>query len=134
MATIDEAGPSPRTDLTAQHAARVDACWPRVHVEFGQVTADAAGERVRALVQLGGLAPADVRVELVPCGSGAMPARAAREEHRMFSSQALGNGGFVFETRLPGRRPARRQEWLVRVHPSEPFEEPRVEHQFRSDL
>jgi hypothetical protein len=119
----------PRPDLAARHAIRLDACWPRVCVESAQVTAGVTGECARVLVQLGGLTPADVRVELTPlCREE--PDAAAHAEHRMFSSQSYHNGCFVFETRLPAYEAAL-QEWLVLVHPSEAVDEPRVEHRFR---
>ncbi len=130
MVTVDQAGQSPLADLRTRDAARVDACWPHLHVELVQVTSDAAGERARAFVQLGGLTPADVRVELVRTRSGATPAPATHEEHRMFSSHALGNGGFVFEAGLPDHDASKPEEWLIRVHPSETLEEPRVEYRF----
>src|SRR5688500_19737891 len=84
--------------LVARHAARVDACWPLVHVESVHVAPGPSGDRAHALVQLGGLAPADVRVELISTS----PADSAeREERRMCSIQAYGNGCGVFEATLP---------------------------------
>jgi hypothetical protein len=80
-------------------------------------------------VQLGGLTPADVRVELMPLGPEG-PDTATPAEHRLYSSQALGNGCFVFDATFPpSDAPA--QEWLVHVHPSEAVEEPRVEYHFQ---
>jgi hypothetical protein len=116
--------------LVARHAARVDACWPLVHVESVHVAPGPSGDRAHALVQLGGLAPADVRVELISTS----PADSAeREERRMCSIQAYGNGCVVFEATLPPHDVARPHEWLVHVHPSEALEEPRVEYQFRTE-
>jgi hypothetical protein len=121
------------SDRIARHAARFDACWPSVHVESVQVTSGLAGELARAVVQLGGLAPADVRVELMPAGAGTAPLLAGHDEERMFSIHALDNGCFVFEATLPHRDTGQPEEWLIHVHPSEALEEPRVEHRFRLD-
>ena len=124
-------GSSHRRDIAAHHAARLDACWPFVRVYSVQVTPTESGERARALVQLGGLTPADVRVELL----AAEPVEDAPAQHgqlRMFSTQAYGNGCFVFDAGLPADDSAQPREWMLHVHPSEAFEEPRVLYRFRS--
>lgn len=119
----------PTPTLIARHAARLDRCWPLVRVESVQIMAGAAGDCVHALVQLGGLVPADVRVEVMPVGAEGVAAD-SRGERRMFSSHALANGCFVFDVSLPHHDSAEPQEWLIHVHPSEALEEPRVEHRF----
>ena len=74
--------------------------WPRVHVCFAEVLR--AGEdfsqgrpRLRAVVQLGGLTPADVRVTARLATAGPEPA--SREPLRLWSVQSHHNGAFVFE-------------------------------------
>ena len=124
-------GASHQREIAAHHAARLDACWPLVRVCSVQVTPTDTGERARALVQLGGLTPADVRVELF----AARPAEGAPAQHgqlRMFSTQAYGNGCFVFDAGLPADDSAEPREWMLHVHPSEACEEPRVLYRFRS--
>jgi len=84
----------PQRDLAAHHAARLAACWPLVRVCSVKVTPTDAGERACAVVQLGGLTPADVRVELFAAEAGeGTPAQ--HGELRMFSIQAYDNGCFV---------------------------------------
>jgi len=122
---------SPQRMLAAPHAARLAACWTFVQVRSVRVTPTETGERARALVQLGGLTPADVRVELFAAGS-AEAAPAHHGQFRMFSTQAYGNGCFVFEAGLPPTDGARLREWTVHVHPSEAVEELRVQYRFRS--
>jgi hypothetical protein len=122
-------GSRPHESLLAQHAARVGACWPLVHVESVSVAPGPSGDRARALVQLGGLAPADVRVELI---STSLADSAEQDERRMCSIQSYGNGSVVFEATLPPHDVARAHEWLVHVHPSEALEAPRVEYHFRT--
>jgi hypothetical protein len=82
--------------------------WPRVHVCFAEVLR--AGEdaiqrrpRLRAVVQLGGLTPADVRVtaRLAAAGSEA----ASREPLRLWSVQSHHNGAFVFEAATAAEPP-----------------------------
>ena len=130
MPTVDPTNSVTPSEHVARHTARLDACWPHVRVEFVQVHPEAMGHRVRASVQLGGLTPADVRVELIP-RMGSPATATASGELRMFSTQTLGNGCFVFEARIPHRDAPAVPEWLIHVHPSEALEEPRVEHPFR---
>ena len=123
----------PQRDRAARHAPRLDACWPLVRVFSVTVTPTEVGEQARALVQLGGLTPADVRVELFAAGADER-APEQHDELRMFSTQAYGNGCFVFDARLPPGDSARPREWTVHVHPSEAVEEPRVQYHFRSGV
>lgn len=123
---------SPQRDLAARRAGFVDACWPLVRVESVQVAPTDAGERARALVQLGRLTPADVRVELFAAGAADATPTAQHGELRMFSTQSYDNGAFVFEAILPPGDAARPREWRIHVHPSEASEEPRVQCHFRS--
>lgn len=114
--------------LIARHAARLDACWPHVRVESTSVTRGASGECATAVVQLGGLVPADVRVELVSVHD-ARSASPPPVERRMACSHALDNGSFVFEVTLPPHDGVAR-EWVIHVHPAEALDEPRVERHF----
>ena len=116
----------------ARYTARLDACWPQVRVESAQLSRGPSGARACAVVQLGGLAPADVRVELVPASRAQAVLPPGHGEYRMFSRQSYHNGSFVFETTLPRQEAERNREWLIHVHPSEALEEPRVEYRFRS--
>jgi len=121
----------PQRDLAAHHAARLAACWPLVRVCSVKVTPTDAGERACAVVQLGGLTPADVRVELFAAEAGeGTPAQ--HGQLRMFSIQAYDNGCFVFDAGLPPGDSAQPREWMLHVHPSEALEEPRVQYRFRS--
>jgi hypothetical protein len=106
----------------------IHTCWPRIRVESAQVTRGATSDCVRAVVQLGGLTPADVRVEIVPASQGG-----GSTGFRLFSSHALGNGCFVFEATVPERDVAKASEWAVRIRPTEAIDEPQVEFRFRPD-
>ena len=123
---------SSRPDLAARHAARLDACWPCVRVESVRVVPTAGAERASALVQLGGLTPADVRVELFEYDATEGKPAALHDQLRMFSTRTYDNGCFVFDVSLPAGDPARPREWMIHVHPSEALEEPRVLFRFRS--
>jgi hypothetical protein len=123
--------PSPQvqpsvTDRASRHAARLRACWPSVQVESALLTTSPAGDHGHAVVQLGGLTPADVRVELLPLDP-ALAERSPRGGYRLFSSQAYGNGCFVFEVALPAGSADQGGEWIVHVHPTEADEDTRVE-------
>lgn len=120
----------PRRDLASRHAARVAACWPLVRVESVDVRPAPAGEHARALVQLGGLTPADVRVELYVADASAALQTAQRGQLRMCSTQSYDNGRFVFEATLPAGDEV--CEWTIHVHPSEASDEPRIHYRFRS--
>jgi hypothetical protein len=82
------------------------------------------------VIQLGGLTPADVRVELMPIDPE-LPRADRSTEHRMFSSHAYDNGCFVFEASLPTGDTAQLHDWAILVHPHEAADEPRVEYRFR---
>src|SRR5690242_9155237 len=88
------------TDRASRRAARVHACWPGVRVESALLTTSADGDHGHVVVQLGGLTPADVRVELIPVDAE-LAEHCPRGGYRLFSSQAYGNGCFVFEVALP---------------------------------
>jgi len=133
MDTTQTGTPSPATPLGERHAARLNACWPGVRVDSVQVVPMDAGKRLRALVQLGGLAPADVRVELVPATEAEDERIGTHEGRWMFSSHSLANGCFAFDVTLPLGDSALPDEWVIHVHPIEAHEEPRVEHRFRVD-
>ena len=121
-----------RSGPAARHAARVAECWPSVRVKEAQVTPCESGERARAVVYLGCLTPADVRVELTPARAGMADVAMPPGGHRLFSSQGYGNGCFVFDTTLRAGATARSSDWMLHVHPTEALEEPRVEYRLRS--
>ena len=112
---------SPST-LPPQYVQLLDTCWPRVCVESADVAPGAGGHLyAHAVVQLGGLRPADVRVELVRIGAG------TAAERRMFSDQSYDNGAFVFETSVARTDVSRADHWVIHVHPAEAVDEPQVE-------
>lgn len=114
------------TDRASRRAARLQACWPDVRVESALLTTSPGGDHGHAVVQLGGLTPADVRVELLPLDPE-LADHGPRGGYRLFSSQAYGNGSFVFEVALPSGSTTRDGDWLVHVHPAEADEGTRVE-------
>lgn len=122
--------PLRRPDVAARSAPSIDACWPRVRVESAQIAPGGTGDCARAVIQLGGLTPADVRVELMPI-SPELSSTDSPAEHRMFSSHAYDNGCFVFEAPLPTGDTAQMHDWSIHVHPHEAADEPRVEYRFR---
>jgi hypothetical protein len=74
--------------------------WPRVHVCFAEVLLEGASSSdgrplLRAVVQLGGLTPADVQVTARLAGDGSEPL--PHEPLRLWSVQSHHNGAFVFE-------------------------------------
>jgi len=130
MPTFESTTRSSSDSIVARHAARLDACWPRVHVDSAQVLPSPSGKRATAVVALGGLVPADVRVELV--SSEATPGSSPLVRERMTCDHALGNGAFVFELTLHRYEAAAPSEWLIHVHPVEALVQLRFEHSFRS--
>lgn len=134
MPTIEPTGPFRGRALETHRTAKLNACWEHVRVESVRLKTDAAGTSAHALVQLGGLTPADVRVELVPADPIAGTASAALGERRMFSIQSLDNGCFVFDAVIPATETATSHSWMIHVHPSDGFDEPRVEYRFHDDV
>lgn len=96
-------------------AARQDTCWNAIHVESVAVVLTAAGRRVHAVIQLGGLGPADVRVELVRA-SAESPALPVTGDGRMSTTQSYENGAFVFESAPLPDDVALAGDWMLRVH------------------
>ena len=131
MSTVSPDSPLPRHDVAARSAPNLDACWPRVRVESAQISPGGPADCARAVIQLGGLTPADVRVELMPI-SPEVPHADRPAEHRMFSSHAYDNGCFVFEASLPTGDTPQMHDWSIHVHPHEAVDEPRVEYRFRT--
>lgn len=111
----------PPSDDTALRwrADRVRAGWARVHIEYVEAHAlpEPRGALVRAVVQLGGLTPADVRVALTPAAAGVDAA--CEGGSPMWSCASYDNGAFVFECTVPARERGD-DEWLVCVRPAEP--------------
>jgi hypothetical protein len=102
-------------------------------VESAQVATGSAGGFARAVVRLGRLTPADVRVELIPIESD-VPGAAPPVEHRLFSVLNYGNGCFLFEAPLPQGDWSGAHDWVIHVHPSEAIDEPRVERRVRASF
>ena len=72
------------------------------------------GPRVRAVVHLGALSPADVCVELLRTDdAGADPP--LRRARRMWSSHSYHNGRYVFESAFPADGRDAAHAWEVRV-------------------
>jgi hypothetical protein len=100
--------------------------WPHVHVCFAEVLlADSDSRerrpRLRAVVQLGGLTPADVQVtaRIAVAGSKSV----SREPLRLWSVQSHHNGAFVFEAAAATEAPLTidgAAELLVTVAPAPP--------------
>jgi hypothetical protein len=98
--------------------------WPRVHVCFAEVLLEGSNSserrpRLRAVVQLGGLTPADVHVTARLAAAGPEPA--SREPLRLWSVQSHHNGAFVFEAATPppaGRTIDGATDLLVTVAPA----------------
>jgi hypothetical protein len=130
MPAVSPDNPLPRPVVAARGATNLDACWPHVRVESAQISSGDVADCARAVIQLGGLTPADVRVELMPI-EPEVPHAARPAEHRMFSSHAYDNGCFVFEASLPTDDTTQMHDWSIHVHPHEAVDEPRVEYRFR---
>ena len=97
------------------NARRVLTDWWRVRIHLVEVVPDSGGRRVRAVVQLGALAPADVRVELLLTSRAR---EAPRDGGRpMWSTQSYDNGCYVFEATIARDDLAADGDWLVRVSP-----------------
>jgi hypothetical protein len=103
------ASPPRRGDVVRAHVAPdsrsslirwLEGQWPQVHVCFAEIFfgGSASSERrprLRAVVQLGGLTPADVHVTARLAAAGSEPT--SREPLRLWSVQSHHNGAFVFE-------------------------------------
>ena len=102
--------------------AHDDAWWAAVRVGSVAVsrhgTAADAGATVRACVELGALAPADVRVHVVGEGASAGEASVGSEGVRLWSTQSFDNGTFVFEAHVPAELVHARDAISVRVRPA----------------
>jgi len=134
-ATSDSSSPRPHS--APRCVPELDTCWQHVQVTSAQISRGGDGDCARAVIQLGGLTPADVRVELVPAAAGAAgPAgaagAAAPHERRMFSSFPYDNGCFVFEASLSPHDAAQVDDWLIHVHPREAVGQPPVTHRVRA--
>lgn len=130
MPTLNSQAQQSIARRAGRHAARIEGCWPTVRVESAELSASPAGDRARTVVQLGGLTPADVRVELIPLDER-LAAGSPPGGYRMFSCQGYGNGCFVFEATIPAGTAERSRGWMIHVHPSEAAEDTRVEFRFQ---
>jgi hypothetical protein len=111
---------APRPSARSAQGWRGDrprTAWPGVHVDLVAAESCACGRRVRAVIRLGDLTPADVVVGLAP--ARAVGTAACSPDRRMWSSESYDNGRFVFErVILPGEDVAA-GEWVVCVRPPE---------------
>ena len=92
------------------------AAWPRVHIDLVETTPLATGCRVRAVVDLDRLTPADVVVGLTPGSPGG--AIACPSDCRMWSTESYDNGRFVFERVIPPAESLAGTDWAVCVCPA----------------
>ena len=122
---------SPQPHSAPRCVPALDTCWQRVQVTSAQISRGHGADCARAVIQLGGLTPADVRVELVPKEAGfadaATPAR-----RRMFSSLPYDNGCFLFEASLSPHDAAQVRDWLIHVHPPEAVDQTAVSYEVRT--
>jgi len=102
--------------------AHDDAWWSAVRVGSVAVSRHGSaadeGATVRACVELGALAPADVRVDVVGAGAAAGEASVGSEGVRLWSTQSFDNGTFVFEAHVPAELVHARDAISVRVRPA----------------
>lgn len=117
MSPVDPAIVGPEGAVGAWHAGLLHAAWPRVRIEAVEAAPGPRGVRVRAVVWLGPLAPADVHVELLPDGPAA-PGDPPAAPQPLWSSQAYDDGRFVFEADLPVDRVVR-GGWTAQVRPAD---------------
>jgi hypothetical protein len=92
--------------------------WRGVRIEEAQLAPAAGSEhamRVWACVELGELAPADVRVELVPGAPGTILDRSTHRAHRLWSVQSYFNGRYVFEGIVPAPDLAGPEGYSIRI-------------------
>lgn len=94
-------------------AARQDICWGAVRIDSVNVIDTAAGPRVHAVIQLGGLEPADVHVRLEAVGSHV--ADRWHTNGHMSSMQSYHNGAFVFESAPLPLAADGRVQWRMQV-------------------
>lgn len=115
------------TAAAAWSARRLSASWSGVDVDLVEVVPQPGGGRVRAVVRLGDLAPADVQVELRPADID----DARGTVRPMWSAQSYDNGCYVFESPLAGDEGAADGEWIVRVRPRMPLPAPDIQRRLR---
>ena len=124
MASADGVTSSPGPRPAAYRVDRLDAAWSRLHVDVVETEPCGHGLRVRAVVDLDGLTPADVHVHLVPAAAAAAASWPA--DWRMWTVEPYGNGRVLFERVIA--RPADAADgiagdwiagdWVVVVHPA----------------
>ena len=122
---------SPQPHSASRCAPELDTCWQRVQVTSAQISRGHGADCARAVIQLGGLTPADVRVELVPKESS-LADTAAPARRRMFSSFPYDNGCFLFEASLSPHDAAQIRDWLIHVHPPEAVDQTPVSYEVRT--
>ena len=116
MSRHDTAIPTPSQHARDLRAHRLYTAWPDVHIDVVETEPCEGGWRVSAVVQLGGLTPADVVVRLAPAAQAA--AQDWPPEWRLWSATSYDNGCFVFERVIPHGDVS--GDWVVAVHPALP--------------
>jgi hypothetical protein len=114
--------PPPRDALDVRTGQpSLESRWTDVHVSHVEARSDVADDRMdrtmlRAVVQLGDLAPADVRVMVRQLAAHTEAARG--KPVRLWSTQSYRNGGFVFEAITNASGIANSADLLVSVEPT----------------
>ena len=120
--TISQTVSNPSTAPTgAWRARRLRAWWPSVHVESVETAPHREGRRVRAVVDLGELTPADVCVGVTRAANAESLIAASLDcgdDDRMWSCASFHNGRFLFERVIP-RGESADADWVVHVRPND---------------
>ena len=114
-----------RATLGGWRALQVRDRWRQVRVDVAELVATGSACRVRAVVHLGALSPADVHVELTPASAaladvGATPSEgdAAVVAYPLWCDHSYDNGCYVFDRVLSPIALAPHDAWSVRVRPA----------------
>jgi hypothetical protein len=106
-------------------ALQVRDRWRQVRVDVAELVATGSACRVRAVVHLGALSPADVHVELTPASAaladvGATPSEgdAAVVAYPLWCDHSYDNGCYVFDRVLSPIALVPHDAWSVRVRPA----------------
>ncbi|MHB1223420.1 MAG: hypothetical protein ACYC2G_05150 [Gemmatimonadaceae bacterium] len=98
--------PLPRPESVRAGAPGREPDWPSVRIldveiDAGERSIPANHRRVRAIVHLGRLVPADVHVRAMVAHALADDVRRGAHAARLWSAQSYGNGTYVFEGHVP---------------------------------